>query len=395
MDEQIIGMSAQKDLPVTHIVIGTKAQFIKMAPIARYLQDIGWPYRLLDLGQHGSITPGILEDFGINPDHVHVLPAGKTVATYGQAIRWVLAALKRISSSRQHLLKTLLKQPAGYALVHGDTLSTLLGLYLSRRLGLRVGLIEAGLSSGNWLDPFPEELIRRHVERRADVLFAPDQGAAAHLMTRLPNGNIVNTGYNTGRDALLITIDAYAQRYVGAKPVSTVLTLHRAETLGRGSQLRKIIDHVVRLAPEIGPIRFFLHEPTRRALARTGLLETLCNNPNFELAPLGSYPEFTNALSRANYVLTDGGSIQEEASYLGKRCLILRKTTERQQGIGTTAKLTSLNVDEDLSFLRSGNQVVSDMAKAGEALEAARIIVDHLYSDWLERPMGTVEKNAE
>jgi UDP-N-acetylglucosamine 2-epimerase (non-hydrolysing) len=323
-----------------------------------------------------------------------VLPAGATVATYGQAIRWVLAALKRVSSPRQGLTSKLVKQPAGYALIHGDTLSTLLGLYLSRRLGLRVGLIEAGLSSGNRLDPFPEELIRRHVERRADILFAPDQGAAARLIRRLPKGNIVSTGYNTGRDALLITIDAYAQRYEETKPVSTVLTLHRAETLGRRSQLRKIIHHVVRLAPEIGPIRFFLHEPTRRALARTRLLETLSNNPNFELVPLGSYPEFTNALARASYVLTDGGSIQEEASYLGKRCLILRRTTERQQGIGTTAMLTSLDVDEDLTFLRSGNQAMSDMAKQGKSLDAARIIVDHLYSDWLERPMTKVEQNA-
>ena len=265
------GVNVQRNLPVTHIVIGTKAQFIKMAPIARLLQDMGWPYRLLDLGQHGSITPGIVRDFGLEADHIYVLPAGATVSTYSQALRWIVAAATRIASSRRTLEAELIKQPAGYALVHGDTISTFLGLHLARRIRLRLALVEAGLSSGRLFEPFPEELIRRHVEKRADVLFAPDEDSAERLRKRRIKGEVVHTEYNTGRDALLLIAAARDNSAEQSTPVSTVLTLHRAETISRPSRLREIIGHVIRLAPEIGPIRFFLHEPTRRALVRANL----------------------------------------------------------------------------------------------------------------------------
>ncbi|HUH00222.1 MAG TPA: UDP-N-acetylglucosamine 2-epimerase [Gammaproteobacteria bacterium] len=372
-------MNIQRDLPVTHIVIGTKAQFIKMAPIARLLQESGWPYRLLDLGQHGSITPGIVSDFGLEADHLHVLPPGATVTTYSQALHWVLAAISRIASPRRALSAELVKQPAGYALVHGDTLSTILGLHLARRLRLRLGLVEAGLSSGKLFDPFPEELIRRHVEKRANMLFAPDDVSAERLRARSLKGEVVSTEYNTGRDALLLIAAKNGRNADRQQTFSTVLTLHRAETISRSSRLREIIGHVIRLAPEIGRIRFFLHEPTRRALIRANLLEPLTDNSHFELVPLGSYPEFTKALARSRYILTDGGSIQEEASYLNKPCLILRRTTERQQGIGTTAMLTSFDVETDLEFLHAKAHDGSISAALTPSLRAARIIVEHLY----------------
>jgi UDP-N-acetylglucosamine 2-epimerase (non-hydrolysing) len=371
-------MSPCDHFRVTHLVIGTKAQFIKMAPVARLMEERGWPYRLLDLGQHGSITPGILRDFGLQADHVHVFPAGVTISTYWQALRWLSSAIVLMMKRRRTLRDALVREPAGYALVHGDTLSTLLGLYLSKRLGLPVGLVEAGLSSGRLLDPFPEEFVRRHVERHADILFAPGNEPAQRLCDRLPGAKVVDTGYNTGRDALRLVTNLHSRAGPSYPPARTILTLHRAETITRPSRLRLIIRHVVNLAEDLAPIRFYLHEPTRRALVKTGLMDGLVADPRFEIRNLADYPEFMAALAQARYVLTDGGSIQEEASYLDKPCLILRKRTERNDGLKATAALTSLDPQCDLAFLtRTGNSTTQAPSFLLHS-QASAVILDNL-----------------
>ena len=377
-------MATQTVYPATHIIVGTKAQFIKMAPIARLLEERGWPYRVLDLGQHGSITPGIVRDFGLQPDQIHVIPWDSTVASYGQALRWAGALVARIASPRKRLTRDLLMRPAGHALIHGDTLSTLFGLHLARRLGLRVGLVEAGLSSGNCLDPFPEEMIRRHVEKRADFLFAPDHASADCLKERGLKGKVINTEYNTGRDALLLIASLHAEKTRSVPTFRTVLTLHRAETISHMGRLCSIMNHVIGLAPNIGPIRFYLHEPTRRALVRGRLMKQLQDSEHFQLCPLGSYPEFTGDLVRAKYILTDGGSIQEEASYINKRCLILRRRTERGHGLGETAMLASMNIESDLQFLLDDERTANRDSQWVATLKAPARILQALY------PAGSV-----
>jgi UDP-N-acetylglucosamine 2-epimerase (non-hydrolysing) len=363
--------------PVTHIIVGTKAQFIKIAPIAHVLTQRHWPYRILDLGQHGTITPGILRDFGLAPDIVHIMPPGMTVASYAHAGRWTVRAISKLMSHKGRLRDMFVMSPPGIALIHGDTLSTVIGLYLAKRLGLRTGLVEAGLTSQRLFEPFPEEWIRRHVENRVDLLFAPDDESANHLRNRRLRGRIVNTGYNTGKDSLLLM----AERSIDPRPEAqcAVLTLHRAETLGNKVRLTKLIEHVTRLAQHIGPIRFYLHEPTRRALERNDLLSRLELNPTFELKPLADYPEFIRVLASCSYILTDGGSIQEEASYLGKPCLILRRTTERQNGVGANACIATLDLDADLDFLRSVSRRSTQAGVSQPDFAATNIILDNLY----------------
>lgn len=363
--------------PVTHIIVGTKAQFIKMAPIAYALEDRGWPYRILDLGQHGTITPGILVDFALNAEVVHIMPRGKTVSSYGHAALWTMLAMSKLGLSRKTLRDRYIQHPAGCALIHGDTLSTLLGLYFARRMGLRTGLVEAGLTSYRLFEPFPEELIRRHVENRVDMLFTPDDAGAMHLRRRGVRGVVVSTGYNTGRDALQLM----AARSTGPLPEAppTVMTLHRAETLASNSRLSRVIDHVISLSEHIGPIRFYLHHPTRRALQRARLFQRIESNPSFQIKPLASYPEFMRMLATCRFVLTDGGSIQEEAAYLGKPCLILRRTTERSDGIGLNAQLATMNVTTDLRFLLSTKTPGGRQDDASPQLSATNIILDTIY----------------
>lgn len=354
-----------------HFAIGTKAQFIKMAPIMHLLQRNQVDYHLLDLSQHGDLTGRILLDFELNPRVTRLGNPGESVTTYMEAARWLTRGVWQIVAHRRTLRERWFLGRGGIALLHGDTLSTLLGLYLARAARIKSALVEAGLTSGHLLDPFPEEWIRRHASVRVDFLFPPDSTAEAWLRARRFKGRIVNTGYNTGRDALQIALGAGTVEAGGY----SVVTLHRLETLMSARRLKATLDHILKLADVLGPLRFYMHPPTEKALRRLGLLSRLVACERIEVRPLSPYPEFVRSVAGARFVLTDGGSIQEEAFYLAKPCLVLRDRTERSEGIGFNSMLSSWDVAEDVAHLR-GFAEHAHVPSRGPLLSASQTIVD-------------------
>src|SRR6185503_6540653 len=119
--------------------------------------------------------------------------------------------------------------------------------------------------------------------------------------------------------------------------------------------------------------------PTHAALARNGLLEELERHPAFTLAPLLPYPQFVHQLLHCRYLLTDGGSIQEEASYLEKPCLILRRRTERDNGLGRNARLASYVPEDDMKFLQGWESTHPGFAP-DFSFQASRQILDVVES---------------
>jgi UDP-N-acetylglucosamine 2-epimerase (non-hydrolysing) len=357
-----------------HFAIGTKAQFIKMAPLMHLLQTQGRPYHLLDLSQHGGLTGRILSDFALNPTITRLRDDKRSVETYAQAAVWLGRGFRHLLSRRDTVRRRLFLGEDGVALLHGDTLSTLMGLHLARAAGLRTALVEAGLTSERLLDPFPEEAIRRYVGARVDYLFAPDDTAATWLAQRRFRGAVVNTDYNTGRDALDLmlkrqraTVDS-TQRY-------GVVTLHRLETLSSKTRLHRAVVHILALADALGDFRFYLHPPTENALRKAGLYDQVRQSPRIKLFGLSPYPEFVAALNGARFILTDGGSIQEEASYLNKPCLILRNRTERQDGLNQNAIISTWDLAQDTRHLQRAELAP---VPRREHFHASRIILDAL-----------------
>lgn len=363
-----------------HFAIGTKAQFIKMAPVMHLLQKSGEPYHLLDLSQHGSITGKILNDFDLKPVITSLRKTSQSVTTYAQAIGWFTHGLWQAIARRSHLRKRLFLGQDGIVLLHGDTLSTLLGLYLAKAAGLKTALVEAGLSSGNLLDPFPEEWIRRHTGKKVNFLFPPDETSETWLRKRNFRCPIINTGYNTGRDSLSMIVEKHA---CIAKQYEThgaygVATLHRLETLSNKRRLSRAIRHILALANRLGPIRFYMHPPTENALKKNGLIDEVKSSTHIVLHGLESYPHFIHSLMAAKFVLTDGGSIQEEASYLKKPCLILRNRTERGDGLGENAILGTWDVEADTTFLKKKMCEIMEQPYNEAAMHASRTILDSL-----------------
>ena len=312
--------------PLIHVLLGTKAELIKVAPVMGELDRRGIAYRLVETGQHGAHLPGFRMQLGVREPDVR-LGGLSDVDSIGQAVRWMIG-LAGLLVRRRSLVEKVFGGVGGVCLVHGDTPSTLMATLMARRAGLAVAHLESGLRSGSFRDPFPEELIRVMVMRRADVAFAPDDAAAANLASMGLRGRVVRTSGNTGREAL-----AGVAADVEPGSGSVVAALHRVENLHRPARLRSFLGLLSRLVADGWDVLFVVHPPTSRVLAGHGGRADV-EASGVATSDLLPFADFAAHLAAAPFVVTDGGSIQEECALLGVPCLLWRDRTERSDGVG-------------------------------------------------------------
>jgi UDP-N-acetylglucosamine 2-epimerase (non-hydrolysing) len=321
--------------PALLVLVGTKAQFIKTAPVLRELDARGIGYRLVYTGQHSETFDILEQAFGTRaPDDV-LVPAVEA-DTHGTFLLWSLrywrAVWRRVRSRAWKGVRV--------GLVHGDTASTLFGAMAIRLAGADVGHIEAGLRSARLFEPFPEEIIRRLVSRMARWHYAPDADAARNL--RRVRGEVIDTAGNTLRDALLMSL-----RRIGDLPAAgggggyAIVSMHRSENLGSRSTFDMLLEAVLETARRL-PVKFVLHPATRAKIQASGWLARLQAEPRVALLDRMDYPDFVRLLLGCRFLMTDGGSNQEEATMLGLPTLLLRRTTERMDGLHDNVVLSGL-----------------------------------------------------
>lgn len=333
--------------PAVHrvaVVVGTRAQMVKMGPVMRALQDAGITYWFLHTGQHRETFDDLRSEFGVKaPDAEAVATRddAKTLLRFGG---WSLQAAAALALHRRRMLPVR----GGLVLVHGDTASTPWGALLGRLTGNRVVHVESGLRSFRLLHPFPEELFRLLTFRLADVYACPDATALANVAKYRGQG--LNVGGNTLYDALQQAVVADMQPVPPAPEGRYgVVSIHRCETLYRRRRLRAAADGIIAAAKRC-PMLVVAHPPLMHRLRRDGLLPRLKQTPGVRLVPRMSYFPFITLLRRSAFVVTDGGSNQEELAYLGKPTLILRNATERGEGLGTNAVLAPVEAASIVRF---------------------------------------------
>ena len=251
-------------------------------------------------------------------------------ATVGSLIRWLPSAWLGVRSQLGELKREYSRLDV---VVHGDTLSTLLGAWVGRRRGVRVIHLESGLTSGRLLDPFPEEISRRLVFRLSDVAMCPSPESAEY-MRRFPACHVIDTGGNTILDA--IELAGVGQELRDPSNRYLVASLHRFQNLYDGDRLRALVKLIQSVAVHF-PVHFVLHPATRKRLLKEGLMEPLSAAINVQLSPRLGYRDFLRLASGAACVLTDGGSNQEELAALGVPTIVMRQRTERLDGLGENA----------------------------------------------------------
>jgi UDP-N-acetylglucosamine 2-epimerase (non-hydrolysing) len=330
-------------------VLGTRAQLVKIAPVLQLARDEGLRHTVWFTGQHHESIDDLIRDFGLQSQFI--LPANRTERS---SIFKLLVWLPRtVYGCYEYVRSAKLwtgKRPL--VVVHGDTLSTWLGAVAGRWGGGDVVHLESGLSSGKWNDPFPEEMLRRLIFRKTRYALCPNDEAAAR-MEKFPGCIVVNTKENTLLDCVRYATREKPSAETPAKPYF-VASIHRFQNIYQRDALSRIVDEMLAAARH-GEVHFILHPPTELRLKKYGLYETLAEAPNVSVRPRIPYTGFLALISGARAVFSDGGSNQEELSYLGVPTILYRDRSERPDGLGANIRLRPDIGDSLGDYIDSGD----------------------------------------
>ncbi|GAA4013587.1 UDP-N-acetylglucosamine 2-epimerase (non-hydrolyzing) [Sphingomonas swuensis] len=300
------------------LVIGTRPEAIKLAPVIHTLIERGHEPRIALTGQHPHLDP-TLYGLGNVPAVRLRCKAGPDPRHHAELVAAALQPELR-GPSRPDLL-----------IVQGDTSSALGGALGAAAAAVPLAHVEAGLRSHDLALPWPEEGNRVEIDALSDLLFAATEGNAANLREEGLGGEIMVTG-NTAIDALFQTLASLPPRLLDAGGLPRLLvTCHRRENWGLA--FTPIATALVELARSpFLRIEVVLHSNPAMADAARMMLG---GHPRLRLlAPL-DHRGMVAALRSANLVLSDSGGIQEEAPALGIPLLVLRSRTERPEGIAS------------------------------------------------------------
>ena len=328
-----------------HILIGTRAQLIKMIPLMYELSERRIEYNFIFMAQHHETIYEMLIDFKLKVPDFALCDKGEDIVSTRKMIFWSLKVLWKGFRSKEKLFQG---DKTGIVLIHGDAPPLFLGAVLAKLQGLKVGSVEAGLRSFNFRKPFPEELTRVITARLGliDVFYCQDKVSLQNAQI-YNKGRCVHTKGNTIVDAIRLAMKLnhknVSDQAYNLEPFA-VVTLHRFETISNIRGLNKIIDLVDRVT-KVMKVKFILHPPTREALKKSGLYSKLEQNKKLELLPRMRFIEFNSLILRAAFLITDGGSNQEETAFLGLPCLLFREETERQDGLDENVVLSNLDAN--------------------------------------------------
>jgi UDP-N-acetylglucosamine 2-epimerase len=314
-------MSGDKKRAKILIVVGTRPEVIKMAPVYKSLKaEPNLETQLCATGQHSNLLETALDDFDLTPDFsLELMEHGQSLATLTS---------KAISG----LEKVFQQAKPQVVLVHGDTTTTFAASVAAFYLKIPIGHVEAGLRTQDIYSPFPEEFNRQAVSRLARWNFAPTNMARDNLILEGIRAESIYVTGNTVVDALhdvLSRMPGLSNKEDTSNPF-VLLTFHRRENLDSG--FTEILTGVLLLAQANPKIEFvFPIHPNQEVRRRVG--EVLGNSPNIRIIdPLG-YSSFIGLLSRCLFVISDSGGIQEESVSLGKKILVARELTERGEAL--------------------------------------------------------------
>lgn len=333
-----------------HIFIGTKAQYIKMAPVIRILIKQGCKFNLIDTGQHAEITLRLREEFKLGKP-IFSASRSSNINTLTSAFRWTMRYFLLGIFKPGWLRERVFLNQKGICIIHGDTLSTLISLLLAKRAGLKVAHIEAGLRSFSYFEPFPEEIIRIIAMRFSDFLFAPSDWAYNNLKKLKSKAKIFRLSNNTNLEAVKNALEKAPQEPPIALDRYCLVSIHRLENLFSFFRMRFITNLLISLSTAM-PIVFVQHPATIVQLRKFRQLTRLQKVNNIHIYSLLSHTQFIHILKGAQFVITDGGSVQEESFYLGIPCLLMRTHTERQEGLGKNVLLSEFDPEKIAYFLK-------------------------------------------
>lgn len=286
------------------IVVGTRPECIKVAPLVKALKDLSVPHQVIHTNQHQDLWKGS----GLTPDIFMTPPEfDPEWDTVAGDIGDRLAPILGITD----------------VLVQGDTLSAYAGASVC--MGRLIHL-EAGVRSGDEENPWPEEGIRRTIDLWASLAFCATSTHIENLKREGFKGKMFLTG-NTGVDACLSRQQPVPLHERHSQTI--IMTLHRRESFGQ--PLGRIVAGISEFARAHGDLQ--IHWPLHPNPEIQNAYDPKDLPKNVKIGPPLAYSTFLNKLAHARFVVTDSGGVQEDACTLGIPCVVAREVTDRPESV--------------------------------------------------------------
>ncbi|MFC2001903.1 non-hydrolyzing UDP-N-acetylglucosamine 2-epimerase [Chloroflexota bacterium] len=318
------------------VVMGTRPEIIKMAPVIRELEKRNSDFFIIHTGQHYSYSLDKVFFEQLN------LPLARYNLEVGSGSHAEQTARILIS-----IEKVIQDEAPDVVLVEGDTNSVLAGALATAKLHIKVGHVEAGLRSYD--RQMAEEINRILADHCSDYLFAPTERAKSILLGEgIPEQKVFVTG-NTIVDAVYQNMEMAGEKGNTLSSLNLnpgeyfLVTLHRPENVDNRARFAPILEGLDRVAAEFKqPVIYPIHPRSQKQMDEFDL-----KPKNISLVDPIDYLGFLQLESNARLILTDSGGIQEEACVLRVPCVTLRDNTERPETIEVGASiLASASPDE-------------------------------------------------
>ncbi|RDU71707.1 non-hydrolyzing UDP-N-acetylglucosamine 2-epimerase [Helicobacter brantae] len=291
-------------------IVGARPQFIKHAVIQRKLREYGISEVLLHTGQHFDLNMSeiFFESLSLTPPQIHLQTP-------------LASSLSQLSYMLGSMQERLEGESFDYVLVYGDTTSTLAGSLFAKENGFALAHIEAGLRSYD--HSMPEERNRVICDHLSDILFAPNSNALQNLQKEGVRGEVVVSGDIMEEGFSLFLPMAQKPLNVQIPSKFIFCTLHRQSNVDDKERLESLLQGLDEVSKQI-PIILPLHPRTQKNIQSF----SLSLPSSLIVLPPQGYLQTLWLISHSQMVFTDSGGVQKEASYGGKKCLVLREVSE-------------------------------------------------------------------
>ncbi|MCJ8322128.1 MAG: UDP-N-acetylglucosamine 2-epimerase (non-hydrolyzing) [Colwellia sp.] len=372
------------------IVVGTRPEIIKMAPVIRECQNRGIPYFIIHSNQHYSqdMDSIFFDELNLPAPHYNL---GVGSGLHSNQTGNILIKMEPI----------LIDEKPDVVLVQGDTNTVLAGALSASKLDIKVGHIEAGLRSYD--RTMPEETNRIMTDHISEYLFAVGPNQKAILAKEGISDSKIFTVGNTVSDSLFQHLKLSEDKSTILKDLGVeagkyfLVTAHRAANVDIPSNLLELLDLFDQLHAKYSQTIVWPIHPRTQAKLKEFNIEV----PSYlKLLPPIGYLDFIQLQKKAQLILTDSGGIQEEACLLGVPCITLRENTERPESIevganvlvGRDAKKALAAADKWLSARAAGEEFNWENPFGdGHVAEAIIDIIVADNSELIEQPI--VAKN--
>jgi UDP-N-acetylglucosamine 2-epimerase (non-hydrolysing) len=322
-------------------VLGTKAQFVKCEYILHNLINHNVDILILDTGQHKELTHKELNESGLKYEYMSLSNNNKNISSIFGMIIWFFKII--FSSKQKDKLDGI-----SYSMVHGDTVSTLIGLIFSKRNNIKTIHLESGYKSNNILKPFPEELVRGIVSRFSDILVVDGDSQYNNILKFIKNKKIIRISRNTIYDS----VHEFLEQRISPFDNTLTVTIHRTENIYNKKALRSLVFLLIDIDTKykFDKIQWFCHDVTLNMLKKYNLIIELEKN-EIIVRTLLTHENFIKELINSKLVITDGGSISEECSILGLNTIIWRDVVEDRRYLNRNVILSEYDSETIYNFM--------------------------------------------